>query len=128
MGSGAGYRDGVKQYQTIDVLFGAKLITKVENVKKGKMVVPDNTPAHSYTPNTIYAKRDSKTSKIDQITIYENHDKVRDIDWGHAHEDFAANDVHVHEYHNNIRSKKARAPTKIESELVNNIRREDGQI
>lgn len=125
MGSGAGYRDGVKQYQTIDVLFGAKLITKVENVKKGKMVIPDNTPAHSYTPNTIYARRGIKTQKIIQISVYQDHNKVMDVDWGHIHDGM---DIHVQEYKDGKRTGKTRAPTVEELELVNNIRREDGQI
>ena len=125
MGSGSGYRDGVKEYQTIDVLFGVKLITRKENVGKKKMLVPDNTPSHSYTANTIYARRGIKTQKIVQISFYQDHNKVLDIDWGHVHDGL---DIHVQEYKEGKRTGKTRAPTQEELDLVNHIRREDGQI
>lgn len=93
-----------------------------------------NTPARSNTPNTMYAKYNRKSNKIDQVSVYGGNagrEKIKDIDIEHAHENkirinrkdkvikkFNESDIHVHEYINGVRSPMARKPSKKERRLL----------
>lgn len=121
MGSGAAFREGrFYEYVTVDFVAGVKVITK--NNKKENEI--DNTPAHSKSKNTMYARR-NKDGEIVQIAVYENHIKIKDIEWGHNHKPFKKGEVHVQEYINGVREREPRKPTDEERYLAEQVRRVD---
>lgn len=122
MGNGAAFSVGrFDEYRTVKYVAGIRVVAKV-NKKQNE---PDNTPMHSHSANTMYAKRDTKTKKIDQVAVYENHNKVKDIDIGHKHYSYGVDDIHVHDYVNGKRQQKARDPTEQEKRILEEVRRQD---
>lgn len=100
---------------------GIKIITK-----KGHS--HSNTPSYSNTPNTKYAKTNSRNGLVDQVAVYgrdnEQRGKIKDIDTDHKHTNpdkktrFNDTDIHVHIYdENGNRSNYARKPSKKERRL-----------
>lgn len=119
MGNGAAFSVGrFDEYRTVKYIAGVRVVAKVD--KTGK----SNTPMHSHSANTMYAKYDTETRKIDQIAVYENHNKVKDIDIGHDHKPYTKTDIHVHDYVDGVR-KKARDPTEQEKMILQEVRRQD---
>lgn len=124
MGNGAAFSVGrFDEYRTVKYVAGVRVITKTNK----KVTEPDNTPMHSHSANTMYAKRDTKTKKIDQVAVYQNHSKVKDIDIGHVHKQYKETDIHVHDYVNGKRSQKARNPTEQEKRILEEVRRQDNE-
>lgn len=88
-------------------------------------------PAYSNTPHTMYATINMETNTVKQIAVYGGNDgrkRIKDIDAGHDHTNFAEgkplkkfkkNEIHVHEYdENGRRSNIARKPSKKERRLI----------
>ena len=123
MGSGAGFREGrFDEYVMVDFVCGVKVLTK-KNKKSNEI---DNTPAHSHTPNTMYARR-NQNGEIVQIAVYENNVKVKDIEWGHNHKPFKKGDIHVQEYIDGIRQEEPRSPTEEEKLLAEKVRSKNNE-
>lgn len=124
MGNGSTFMDAkFGKYKFVRHVVGVKVITKVNKNPKQ----PDNTPMFSNTANTMYAHVGGKEKKIVQISVYENHTKVKDIDWGHEHGKYKKGEVHVQEYIEKERQKEPRDPTEEEIMLVEAVRREDNE-
>ena len=120
MGSGAAFAAGkFTQYKVADSFCGVKLIVPT-NKKKLR-----NTPMHSHTPNTMYMKSDTETEVIDQIAVYKDNNKIKDIDWSHDHFGIHIDGVHVHDYINGAKIKKPRKPTDEELALAKAVMAED---
>ncbi len=88
-----------------------------------------NTPTYSNTPNTMYAKTNSRNHLVDQVTVYGNgkdhRGKLKDIDTDHPHtnpdgkKSFKSTDIHVQRYdENGVRSEYAEKPSKKERRLL----------
>lgn len=85
-----------------------------------------NTPLHSNTPNTMYATRDRRDGRINQVSLYGGENgrtKTKDIDIAHLHTNpngrqFSPEQIHVHDWINGERSKYARKPSKKEKRLL----------
>lgn len=118
MGSGANYLAGkFNEYVYFDDFNGIKIITK-----KGTDGKHDNTPWHSHTPNTMYAKR-NKDGFVDQVSVYINNRKVKDIDTSGTHGGrFKEEDGHVHEYGENKQKIISREPNEEEKIIIQQIK------
>lgn len=122
MGSGAAFAKGkFDEYIMVKSISGIKVIEKVGDKRESK-----NTPMHSHSKNAMYARMD-ENGKVVQISVYENNNKVKDIDWGHEHHEFKKGDVHVHTYDGFNRSKAVRRPTEEEMILVNKVKEQENE-
>lgn len=103
-----------QEYETVKEINGIKVIEFIDKRKK------HNTPFHSNTSN-MYATYDEKNN-LKQIAVYQNRQKIKDIEWNHNHEDFRKGEIHVQEYDKSgNRSKIARNPTDEELNLVKRL-------
>lgn len=122
MGNGSRFIDATfGNYFQEDAAFGVKLL----DVKSGQR----KNPHFSHTPDTMYAHRKNKNKKdkpgkedVVQISVYKNHERVLDIDWGHDHNEFKEGEIHVHIYKDGCKTKEYREPTPEEVELVNKVK------
>ena len=123
MGNGSAFRAGTfGEYVTVKYIAGVRVITK-----KGSPRKSENTPMYSHSEKTMYARRDAKTGKVTQIAVYDNHRKIKDIEWGHKHGKFEVGQVHVQEYIDGKRQPEAREPTAEELRLANKIMEADSE-
>ena len=103
-----------QEYETVKEINGIKIIERIDKHRT------HNTPFHSNTSN-VYATYDEK-KQLKQIAVYENRQKVKDIEWNHSHDDFIKGEIHVQEYDKfGNRSKIARNPTEEELNLVKRL-------
>lgn len=120
MGSGATFTIAkFGKWAFVDEVAGVKILTKKEKRENE----PDSTPRFSHTANTMYARMDDDKKKVVQIAVYRNHEKIKDIEWGHFHKNtdgttFKKGEVHVQEYVNGQRNRDGRLPTEEEKELA----------
>ena len=117
MGSrGAYLRGEFYEYVAFDNIDNIKILTRA-----GTDGEHDNTPFHSHTPNTMYAKRD-KYGVVDQVAIYKNNMKVKDIDTSGTHGGmFDEETGHVHEYEG-YEKVVSREPNEEEKRIIQKVR------
>ena len=85
------------------------------------------TPTFSNTGES-YGIKSTQTGLVKQVTVYgagqDGRGKLKDIDFEHKHRNkldgrvFRADEIHVHEYIDGVRSKEARKPSKKERRLL----------
>ena len=115
-GRGAYLKGEFHEYETYDNIENIKILTR-----SGTDGKHDNTPFHSHTPNTMYAKRD-KNGIVDQVAIYRNNIKVKDIDISGTHGGrFDEKTGHVHEYEGYVKV-VAREPNEEEKRIIQKVR------
>ena len=111
MGNGAAFSVGrFDEYRTVKYVAGIRVIARQDS--NGH----DNTPLHSHSADTMYAKR-GKKGKINQVAVYKNHIKVKDIDWGHKHPGIDS-EIHVHLYDENGKKFLSRLPNVDEKKIA----------
>lgn len=103
-----------QEYKTVKEINGIKVIEFIDKKRK------HNTPIYSNTSG-YYATYDEK-KQLKQIAVYENRQKVKDIEWNHSHNKFKKGEIHVQEYDKSgNRSRFARNPTDEEISLVKHL-------
>lgn len=123
MGGSKRYQEsGGFDYQTFETIDTTSTGIKILKGVDGN----STTPMYSNTPYTMYASLDTKTNKIEKISVYRGPDgrkKNKDIDYGHKHTNpdgkiFPEDKIHVQEYNEEgVRSIIARKPSKKEKRI-----------